>query len=187
MAAPARPTMTGYMRSLVLLLAGLLAACTRAPTEGMVGDAPDMAADRVIHRATFNVTVEGVRRALQRSDSMYMYEDSSTARLFGVDLMMFDSVGNRTADVRSLYGRLNMLTQQMSAQGSVVVILSDGTRIETEELNYDPQTQRIWSEVETRQIWPDGGVTTFTTFRTDEKFSFFDGTGMRGRAPGLTF
>lgn len=185
---PGRGERSRRLRPLLrLLLAGALAACTRPPTEGVVGDAPDLAADRVIHQATFNVTIEGVRRALQRSDSMYMYEDSSTARLFGVDLMMFDSVGNRTADVRSRFGRLNMLTQQMSAQGSVVVVLGDGTRIETEELNYDPQTQRIWSDVETRQVWPDGGITTFATFRTDEKFSFFDGTGMRGRAPGLTF
>jgi LPS export ABC transporter protein LptC len=172
----------------VLLMAVLVGSCARAPTEGVVAaETPEMSADRVLYRATFNVTVEGVRRALQRSDSMYMYEDSSTARLFGVDLTMFDSIGNRTASVRSQRGRLDLSTQEMAALGKVVVVLADGTRIESEELNYDPQSQRIWSDVETRQVWPDGGVTTFSTFRTDEKFSFFDGTNMRGRAPGLTF
>lgn len=176
------------MRPALVLTLGLLAACSRAPTEGViVAETPELGADRVIYRATFNITADGVRRAVQRSDSLYMYEDSSTARLFGVDLLMYDSIGNRTAHVRSQRGRLNLATQQMSALGQVVAVLGDGTRIETEELNYDPQTQRIWSDVETRQVWPDGGITTFGTFRTDEKFSFFDGTNMRGRAPGLTF
>jgi LPS export ABC transporter protein LptC len=177
------------MRTILLAAGlGLLWACGGGPSERVVSAAlPELGADRVVHKATFNVTANGVRQALQRSDSMYLYEDSSTAKLFGVDLVMFDSLGHRSADVRSRRGRMNLVTQEMSAIGRVVVVLADGTRIETEELNYDPQTQRIWSDVETRRIWPDGGVTTFSTFRTDEKFSFFEGTGMRGRAQGLTF
>lgn len=173
---------------ILVMAAATLAACGRAPTEGVIVDeTPELGADRVMYRATFNVTVEGVRRAVQRSDSMYMYEDSSTAKLFGVDLAMFDSIGNSTANVRSQRGRLNLNTQQMTAEGKVVVLLRDGMRIETEQLNYDPQSQRIWSDVSTRQVHPDGGITTFETFQTDEKFSFFTGTSMRGRAPGLRF
>ena len=177
------------MRIGMLALTGLvLTACSGGVQESVItGETPALGADRVMYRTVFNVTSNGVRSAQQRSDSLYMFEDSSTAQLFGVNLVMYDSLGHRSADVRSLRGRLNTATQEMSAHGNVVVVLADGTRIESEELHYDPSTHRIWSDVETKRIWPDGGITLFSTFRTDDKFSFFDGTNMRGRVPGLTF
>jgi hypothetical protein len=57
--------------------------------------------------------------------------------------------------------------------------------IESEELNYDPEANRIWSDVFTRMRHPDGGSTTFQTFSTDDKFQNMTGTGMTGRIPGL--
>jgi LPS export ABC transporter protein LptC len=139
----------------------------------------------VILGADFFTTASGIRQMRTVADSMYVDEDSTFAQLFGVRLMMYDTLGRRTADVTSLRGLVNQRTQKTVAQGKVVLVLADGRRIETEELNYDPELRRIWSDVFTRMRHPDGGFTTFQTFSTDDKFQNLTGTGMTGRIPGL--
>lgn len=176
--------MRWYGLGLALLLLG---GCGRASGNGVVAaEDAQLGADRVLYDTRYNTTVEGVRRAVQLADSMYMYEDSATAQLFGVRLMMYDTLGNRTADLRAERGTANQRTKMMLARGNVVLVLSDGRRIESEELSYDPDTHRIWSDVFTRMTWPDGSVTTFETFTVDDEFRNPRGTGLRGQVPGLT-
>lgn len=176
--------MRGYWLGVGLIL---LAGCGRAGSTDVVaaGDTP-LGADRVLYDTRYNTTVDGVRRAVQLADSMYMFEDSATAQLFGVRLMMYDTLGNRTADLRAERGSANQRTNMLLARGKVVLVLADGRRIESEELSYDPDTRRIWSEVFTRMTWPDGSVTTFETFTVDDEFRNPRGTGLRGQVPGLT-
>ena len=123
----------------------LLAACSGAGSENVVTAAaePQLGADRVLYGTRFNMTVNGIRYAVQEADSMYVYEDSTTAQMYGVHVMRYDSIGKRTADLRSRRGNYNQRTQKMIARGSVVLVLADGRRIETEELNYDPESHRI--------------------------------------------
>lgn len=164
----------------------LVAACAGGGAETVVtSEYQDLPADRVLYDAAFTTTVAGVRRAFQESDSMYVDEDSTAAQLFGVKLLMYDTLGRQTANLRSQRGRFDQRTQKMVAQGKVVLTLSDGRRIETEELNYDPETHRIWSDVFTRMHWADGGSTTFDTFTVDDEFRNPMGTNARGRIPGL--
>jgi LPS export ABC transporter protein LptC len=171
----------------IIMLSILLGGCRNGTGSGVVAaEDADIAADRVLYDTRYNTTVDGVRRAVQLSDSMYMYEDSATAQLFGVRLMMYDTLGNRTADLRSERGTANQRTQKMLARGNVVLVLADGRRIESEELSYDPELHRVWSDVFTRMTWPDGGVTTFETFTGDDEFKNPSGTGLKGKVPGLT-
>ena len=79
----------------------------------------------------------------------------------------------------------NQRTQKMVARGDVVLVLADGRRIETEELNYEPETGRVWSDVPTRMLWSPGCVSTFSTFTVDDKFRNPTGTDGRGCLPGL--
>ncbi|NJD10072.1 MAG: LPS export ABC transporter periplasmic protein LptC, partial [Gemmatimonadetes bacterium] len=116
------------------------------------------------------------------------FEDSTTARRFGVKLAMYDTLGRTNANLTSRTGYLNQRTQKLVAQGNVVLVLGSGRQIETEELNYDPETHRIWSDVSTRIRYPaseGGGVTISGTFSTDDKFQNMAGTEMRGKIPGL--
>lgn len=172
--------------SMPVALLWALAACGGGRSDAVITSAyQDLPADRVLYEATFATTVDGIRRAVQRSDSMYLYEDSTVAEMFGVQLMMYDTLGRRTAELGSRGGRFDMRTQKMVAQGEVVLRLSDGRRIESEELNYDPEQHRIWSDVFTRMHWADGGSTTFDTFTVDDEFRNPMGTNARGRIPGL--
>jgi LPS export ABC transporter protein LptC len=174
---------------LSLLLLVLLAACSAGGDGAVItSEYQDLPSDRVLYGAETQITVKGVREVVLRADSMYADEDSTTAQLYGVKLVKYDTLGRTTANVTSRKGRYNQRTQKLLAQGSVVVVLSDGRRIETEELNYDPESHRIWSDVFTRMRYPasqGGGSTTFETFATDDKFLNPSGTGLQGRIPGL--
>lgn len=164
----------------------LLAGCGGNGAKTVVAEnSVDMVADRVLYGTRFNTTVDGIRRAVQMSDSMYVYEDSTTAQLYGVRLMMYDTLGKRTADLRSQRGVYNQRTQKMIARGTVVLILADGRKVETDELNYDPEAHRIWSDVPTKMTAPDGSVSSYQTFSTDDEFRNPQGTGMRGKVQGL--
>jgi len=164
----------------------LLAACGGNSAEAVIAsDYQDLPADRVLFDATYITTVDGIRRAVQRSDTMYIDEDSTQASLFGVKLLMYDTLGRQQADLTSVRGLLNQRTQEMVAQGNVVLLLADGRRVETEELHYDPEGHRIWSDVTTRMESTPGCVATFETFTVDDKFNNPTGTNARGCVPGL--
>lgn len=164
----------------------LLAACSGAGSETVASaDSEQIAADRVLYGTRLVITVDGVRNAIQEADSMYVFEDSTTAQMYGLHLMMYDSIGRKTADLRSLRGDYNQRTQKMVARGAVVLVLSDGRKVETEELNYDPESHRIWSDVSTKMTDRSGSVSTYETFATDDEFKNPSGTGLRGKVPGL--
>ena len=179
-----------FMRMLIggIVAALAVAGCVNDGSSGGVPmGIPDLEADRVMIPATTMLTRAGVRRAVMRSDSMHVFEDSSVAHAFDVSIVLNDTLGNENAAVTSDRGRYELKTQEVTVYGSVVVILRDGTRVESERLYYDPGTGAIWSDVETRRLWPDGSATIFGTFETNETFSRFGGTNMRGRAPKLEF
>jgi LPS export ABC transporter protein LptC len=168
------------------LLHMLLAGCGGGGDGAVItSEYQDLPSDRVLYGAETQITVKGVREVVLTSDSMYADEDSTTAQLFGVKLMKYDTLGRTTANVTARRGRYNQRTQNLVAQGSVVVTLSDGRRVETEELNYDPESHQIWSDVFTVVRHPNGEATRFQTFSTDDKFQNMTGTGMTGRIPGL--
>lgn len=168
------------------LLLTLLVGCGGGGDGAVItSEYQDLPSDRVLYDAETQITVKGVREVVLRSDSMYADEDSTTAQLYGVKLVKYDTLGRTTANVTASQGRYNQRTQMLVARGNVVVKLSDGRRIETEELHYDPESHLIWSDVFTRMRHTDGGVTSFQTFSTDDKFQNMGGTGMSGRIPGL--
>jgi LPS export ABC transporter protein LptC len=165
-----------------------LTACGSGSETIVTAAYPDLPADRVLYDATFYTTEQGIRQVLNHADTMYVDEDSTTARMFGVKLVMYDTLGHVTANLTSDRGRYDQRTQKTVAQGHVVLVLADGRQIETEELNYDPESHRIWSNVFTRMRYPasqGGGSTTFDTFTVDDKFLNPSGTNARGRIPGL--
>ncbi|MFW6080153.1 MAG: LPS export ABC transporter periplasmic protein LptC [Gemmatimonadota bacterium] len=136
-----------------LVLATVLAAAGCGEDgAGPVGEVPDsIAAQQVIYALVHTITAEGVRRARLEADTAYFHGDDDRVDLRAVRLVLFDENGRDAAVVTSREGELNQRTQEMTAQGDVVVVAEDGERrLETEELHYDPRTERVWSDVETR-------------------------------------
>ncbi|NJD19106.1 MAG: LPS export ABC transporter periplasmic protein LptC, partial [Gemmatimonadetes bacterium] len=68
-------------------------------------------------------------------------------------------------------GELDENTDRMVARGHVVLIVhADGRRLETAELSYDPDQDRIWSDSATVQTMADGSVTRGSAFESDLDF-----------------
>jgi LPS export ABC transporter protein LptC len=163
----------------------LAAACSGSPQEPVRGEFHELPADNVMTDVIFRPTSEGVRSAVLRSDTVYVYEDSAEYKLVGVDLEMFDENGRSTATLTSERGAFNTATEQMVALGDVVLItLEEERRIETEELHYDPSSRRVWSDVPTVMHTKDGPQRG-TSFRADDQFRNVTVVGFQGRIPGL--
>ncbi|MEX2611800.1 MAG: LPS export ABC transporter periplasmic protein LptC [Gemmatimonadota bacterium] len=146
-------------RPFILLPALLLAACN-GPAAPAGTDYQELPADMVTVGMRYYST-EGDRRTAElRADTAYEFQDSAGYSLRGVDLKIFDeSTGQQTATLTSERGTFNRNTESMIARGNVVLVTSDGYRIETPELLYDPAAGRMESD-STSVIIQDGERTT---------------------------
>jgi LPS export ABC transporter protein LptC len=169
----------------LLLLVAAVAACGGNMAEPTGEGYRDLEADRIIMGVHYMPTEDGLKKAVGVFDTVFAYDDSSVYKLKGVSLDIYSTEGKPAAKVTSESGRLNQATDAMTATGHVVLITPDGTRIETEELHYDPTTHRIWSDVETRQISPEGKVSIADSFATDDQFNQTTFRNLRGDISGL--
>lgn len=173
------------MRKATLLwtIAALVTACGSSPQEPTAtGDFVPLSSD-VMVGVVFKPSTDGVQTALLYSDTVYMRRDSSRYDLVGVDLKTYDVTGRLSATLTSETGEYSTVGQKMVARGNVVLITTDGRRIETEELHYDPNTRRIWSDVPTT-VYEEGYVMRGTSFTADDGFRNVNIPGYRGPIPG---
>ena len=71
----------------------------------------------------------------------------------------------------------------MVARGDVVLeIHSDSSKIESQEIHYDPALDRIWSDSSTVRTMPDGSVSSGSAFESDMSFENVLIRNMRGGA-----
>jgi LPS export ABC transporter protein LptC len=165
-------------------LAWLASACGQT-ADPITADYLDLPADQIMTGVTHAPTSEGIRSAIGKYDTVYVFEDSSKLHLKGVNLEMFDATGRKTATLTSLTGELNTSTEAMVARGSVrLVTTTDNRVIETEELHYDPNTRRIWSDVATTMRLR-GDVTHSDGFKADDQFEKVEIVRPRGAVPGV--
>jgi LPS export ABC transporter protein LptC len=164
---------------LFLTLSGVT-ACNNTPVAPLTQQFKDLPADQILMGVTFTSTVDGVRTATLKSDTVYMFPDSSVMHLRGVDLEIFDESGKQTAHLTSKTGVLNNTTQAMVARTDVVlIVVKDNQRIRTAELNYDPRGHRIWSDSVTQRTL-NGETLTADKFTSDDQFQNVQMVGGRG-------
>jgi LPS export ABC transporter protein LptC len=116
------------------------------------------------------ITEAGRKKAELLGDTAYIYDDSSTAKVKKIHLTLYDDAGQFSARLQSDSGNVNSSTQAMIARGSVVLVTKDGSRIETQELHYDPDAHRIWSNVATTKR-DQNGTMSGSGFEADDKFN----------------
>ena len=155
-----------------MLLVIVVAACGGSKVDPTTASAGfrQLPADQVIAGFEQYISQAGAKQAILKGDTAYLYEDSAMAKVQNVHLTIFDEKGQVSANLTSKTGDVNNATQAMVARGNVVLITTDGRRIETEELHYDPNAHRIFSNVPTVQRY-QGGVLRGTGFDADDKFN----------------
>jgi LPS export ABC transporter protein LptC len=148
-----------------------LGACEREETAPVIAsDLVAMEADNVLYSMTHYMTRDGLREALVEADTAYSWQDSTRVDMRNVRLVVYGDAGEEKAVVTARNGYLDPETRQMFAQGEVVLTIFDGDRIvESEELNYNPDQDRIWSDMPT--VMREGNqVLEGTGFDSDTQF-----------------
>jgi len=157
----------------VSLAAPLFVSACNGPTDTPVAsaDVQGIVADLVSNDMVSFLTANGVREGRVEADTAYAYYDSAMVKLVGMRLVFYTDDGGERATVTADGGELDENSDRMVARGNVVLIVhSDGRRIETAELNYDPNQNRIWSDSATVQTQANGSVTRGTAFESDLDF-----------------
>ncbi len=167
--------------ALVALATAALSACGNSGVEPRAGqDFPQLPADYVMGDITHYLTQDGIRRGELRADSGYFYADSMRANLKKVHLLLYNETGQEAADLTSKTGQLDQRTNAMIARGNVVLVARDGSqRVESEELHYDPNGHRIWSDVAST-IFQAGNRTQTNGFSADDQLRNIQMKGVRG-------
>jgi LPS export ABC transporter protein LptC len=131
-----------------------------------------MEADYIIFGLTDNVTRAGVREFVVEADTALVFQDSTIVLLRGnVTLTAYnEDLGTEKAVVTSDRGRLDNSTNEMLAEGNAVLLIrADGRRIESYELRYTPERDRIQSD--SSVVMYDGDdVVEGTRFNSDLNF-----------------
>lgn len=146
------------------------AACSAESEEGPATELEAIDADEIVYGVSRRMTREGVQEALLMADSMFMWRDSAYARVLGLTLVVFDEQGRRRANITADGGRLSNTGSELTARGNAVLRISaTGQEIRTDELNFAPEEDRIWSDAPVEMI--EGGcVFDGDRFQADMSF-----------------
>ena len=162
-----------------------LTSCSGTRGTTAIGTAAD-SADQVMFGVKQRLTKDGVQQAYLKADSALVYETSGRADLRKVTVNFFSPEGVQMSVLTSLTGIYYMRTNQMSATGSVVVVrTSDGARLQTDFLEYDPQKNEVRT---TRPFVADNGprhIEGDHGFTCDPGFTNCTVQGARGTAGRL--
>lgn len=165
-----------------------LTACNGATGPSDNGTYEPLPADNVMVGVEHHMTVAGVRNAKLVADTSLMFNDSSMVQLRGVNLELYDAQGRLRATLTSERGALDQRTNRMIARGTVVLKVSGAQprTVWTEELHYDPDAKRVWSDVATRMQEAGGVDISGTGFDADDQFTNVNVRGGAGsRARGI--
>lgn len=168
-----RPRPLPLTASTLALVAAVAGACD-APVETAVAppELLEMGADLVNYDMVTFLTASGVREGRVRGDTAFVFSDSAKVVIRGMEVVFYDDNGRPRATVRSLGGEMDTNTDRMVARGDVVLeVHADGRRIESAELHYDPDRDRIWSDSATVQTDAEGRVTRGSAFESNLEFT----------------
>jgi LPS export ABC transporter protein LptC len=127
-------------------------------------------ADMVMTDIKLNITIESIREGELFADTAFMFRDSSVYHLRNPELVLFTEAGAQRARVTAERGRFEPNSRSMLANGNVILLITDGNkRVESQELNYDPNGDRIWSDSATTMIEP-GRILEGLGFESDLDF-----------------
>lgn len=128
-----------------LVLGTACQGASPAPPVAKSAVIPD-SADQMMFGVWFLLSDAGVRRAEVRADTAYMYDQNTRTDLRKVRTEFYKVTGEKNATLTSLTGQYNSRLGTMEARGMVVVVTTDGRKLESPHLRYDPGRNEISSD-----------------------------------------
>ena len=147
-----------FRLSAIFALAAL-SACTDPGVRPTAVSRSADSADQVLFKMATRITDAGVLRSFVDADTAYVYQRSQTMDLRHFTVRLFDEQGNHRSTLTADKGIYLTVTRRLDAHGHVVVVSTDGRRLETEHLIYDPQQNQISSDTAFVADGPRGHVT----------------------------
>ncbi|HEV8358193.1 MAG TPA: LPS export ABC transporter periplasmic protein LptC [Gemmatimonadales bacterium] len=128
-------------------MATLLAfACTDAGVRPTAVTVAADSADQVLFKMSTRITENGVLRGFVDADTAYLYQRAQTMDLRGFTVRLFDEQGNHKSTLTARTGLYQTFSRRLDARGGVVVVSTDGRKLRTEHLIYDPSANQISSD-----------------------------------------
>lgn len=161
------------------IVVGACAGESTTPEES--AEQPSLAADNVIYGLTENITKNGIRSGELHGDTAYFYEIDRRLDIVGVELRFYDEAGRQTGTLTAETAEYDLGTGSFVARREVVLVTQGpqgSRRLETEELNYDVDEDRLWSDSEFLLV-QDGRRTRGQSFESDSEFRNWSVTGAR--------
>ena len=118
---------------------------------------PD-SATQLMFGVHFKLTDGGVAKGEVRADTAYLYDQNTRAELRRVNTLFFTTTGEKNATLVARAGTYHVRIGSMEARGDVVVTSTDGRKLETPQLKYDPQRAEISSDSAFTYTTPDNVV-----------------------------
>jgi LPS export ABC transporter protein LptC len=103
-------------------------------------------ADQVMFGISTMITNQGVLRAQLQGDTAYFFDGSTRVEVRNEKTTFYTNTGQQSAVLTSREGTYNMARGQMEARRNVVVVTTDGKRLETSQLRYNQATNQISSD-----------------------------------------
>lgn len=143
-----------------------------------------MESDYVAFGMVSYLTQNGLRTGRIDADTAYVYEQTAIAVLKQMEIIFYDEVGGERATVTGRDGEWGTETNRMVARGDVLLLIhEDSSTIESAEIYYDQDLERIWSDSTTIRRFNDGSVFSGSSFESDMEFENIRIANMRGGLP----
>ncbi len=162
-----------------------LAACTASGVRPTTVTQTADSADQVLFKMSTRITESGVLRSFVDADTAYVYQRTQSMDLRRFAVRLFDEQGNHKSTLTANAGIYLMSTRRLDARGNVMVVSTDGRRLRTEHLVYDPAANQISSDTTFIFDGPDGHLTAkgftsdvgFNNVTTKQPHGFEKGKG----------
>ena len=165
-----------------VLFVSILFGCDHPPPVPVVHpDFEEISADNIIFNMRTTITREGVKAGLLTADTAYHVRDSAVVHLRGLRLITYEEgSGRMKAEVTAQRGRMNTTTNEMEARGEVLLTIPDeNMEIESSEMFYDPNRDRVWSNSFFISRQAGGRVSCGTAFESQLDFESIRTEGSR--------
>lgn len=134
---------------------------------GVTADIPADSADQMLFGVRFFVTDAGIRRTEVEADTAYTYEQNTRTELKTVKAKFFKPTGEEDALLTSREATYNSRLGSMEARGDVVLTATDGRRLTSPHLRYDPGRNEVSSDSAFVLTEPSGRVSEGIGFVSD--------------------
>lgn len=124
-------------------------------------------ADQIMFGAKFNMTDNGVSRALLLGDTAFFFDANTRVELENVHTTFFTVAGVKNGVLTSRHGTYRTQNGLMTARGNVVVVAENGSRLQSSELNFDQARNQIFTDSAFVQTDSTGRRISGVGFRSD--------------------